>query len=527
MTKSLATWVFWLCLATAFTALRWDNSDRLYFLGDDNLVANLCDTIVHTGDWQPDWRRVQPANAPHAFFEQEVQRTDVAHDHHFNFTTHILISAGMLKLVRDWSIDMPTATLLHHIAFFWDTVSLLCILAAGRQLGGSTLAGIAAVLYTVFPLAVQGSHYARPDAFLTALASALTLLALVRHRLPSAHWAIGNGGILALAVVCKPSQLLLSLLPGSAWLSAWIATANRKNCSLHIFLEGILLTSTLLLCTVALFQFAKIGWQDFADSVRTISAYYFHPAPPDSLEHFSWLIQLQNISHYALTTLGIPFLLAVMTGGYLVAIRLPTAAWVLIMPVVALVAYYSTIPTFFDRSFCVLSANLVLLAAYAIHATITSIVTLRWRIAAAVLLSLVIGYTPAVINYHLQTDHLRHHHGEDRRLFQNQLKSQWPGFWLKPVNRGDIFGRTLPSKPATMPRIYVVEDFNDWNSRDYAQQLRDNGFVQIAEFTGDFASIPTSSLLTVHEAARFRYFIRRDEWPADKPLPPASINNNK
>jgi hypothetical protein len=46
---------FWLCLAVTFVTLRFDNSDRLYFLGDDNLVAFLVEDINTSGHWQPDW----------------------------------------------------------------------------------------------------------------------------------------------------------------------------------------------------------------------------------------------------------------------------------------------------------------------------------------------------------------------------------------------------------------------------------------------------------------------------------------
>ena len=56
---------------------------------------------------------------------------------------------------------------------------------------------------------------------------------------------------------------------------------------------------------------------------------------------------------------------------------------------------------------------------------------------------------------------------------------------------------------------------NDWNSRDYLKKLRDNGFVEIARFDGDFAGMPTNSLITVHEAACFVYFIRADEMPGE------------
>jgi hypothetical protein len=129
----------------------------------------------------------------------------------------------------------------------------------------------------------------------------------------------------------------------------------------------------------------------------------------------------------------------------------------------------------------------------------------------APLLIALFNVSPITISYHLQTDHLREHQNDGRLAFQKALLKQWPTFWIKNVDRSELFSRSFPVKPPKNPRIYVVEDFNDWNSREYAQQLRNNGFVQIAEFEGDFHAIPTSSLLTVHEAARFRYFIRQDE----------------
>lgn len=522
MSQRLASFLFWLCLASVFVLLRVDNTPRLYFLGDDNLVANLCDTIVSSGNWQPDWNRAIPTSAPHPFFEQESQRTALPHAHHYNFTTHILISAAALKGARSLSWDIPTATLLHHIAFFWDSISLLCIILCGRALGGTLLAGVAASLYALFPLAVQGSHYARPDAFLTAISSALLLLTLLRPRLPSTAWAMGCGGLLALAVICKASQLLLGLLPALAWLSVWLTASNKRTTTVTLLKEGGVLTSTVLLVVFLLFQLANIHWQDFVISVQSISLYYYHPAPPDVLEHFSTLNQLKNIGHYAVSTLGLPLLLFTVLGSAWQLTKHGSNGMLLVLPIVALTAYFATVPTFFDRSFCVLSANVVLLAAYGITG-IANRLTLASPVAAT-LLTLLCSITPIQINYHLQTDHLRQHHNDDRLAFQNQLKSQWPGFWLKPVNRGDIFSRQLPAKPEKMPRIYIVEDFNDSNSRDYAAQLRDNGFVQIATFTGDFVAVPTSSLLTVHEAARYRYFIRQDEWPANAPLPKANRN---
>ena len=105
-------------------------------------------------------------------------------------------------------------------------------------------------------------------------------------------------------------------------------------------------------------------------------------------------------------------------------------------------------------------------------------------------------------------------------MFQKQLKQDWSNktgmdYWFKNIDTKELFSQTLPEKPEKNPRIYIAEDMNDWNSRDYLKKLRDNGFVEIARFDGDFAGMPTNSLITVHEAACFVYFIRADEMPGE------------
>jgi hypothetical protein len=216
--------------------------------------------------------------------------------------------------------------------------------------------------------------------------------------------------------------------------------------------------------------------------------------------------------HYFYATLGSPLCIALLLGAAcLLKQRHLFILSLLCVPLLFFIAYFASVPAFFDRSFCPAAAAISLLAAIGIRELITLISNTIPVLITAPLLTALFNVQPIVINYHLQTDHLREHRNEDRLAFQKALLKQWPTFWIKNVDRADLFSRSFPVKPPKNSRIYVVEDFNDWNSGVYAQQLRDNYFVQIAEFEGDFHDVPTSSLLTVHEAARFRYFIRQEE----------------
>lgn len=510
---------FWLCLAVTFVTLRFDNSDRLYFLGDDNLVAFLVEDINTSGHWQPDWYRARAGLKIDAYFEQENTRTDLPHDHHYNFTAQILSGAALLKTARALGSDVHVPALLHHLAFFWETVSLLCVIGAARHLGGAPLARVAALLYTVFPLAVQGSHYARPDALLTAMGSAILWLSLLHDRMKPTAWIAANAGVLAFAIVGKASQLMLGIFPALAFMHMLVSTAPGSNRLSRVLIQGTALAFSIGALVSITFALADIRWHDFILSTQQIMLYYNNPSPPDGLAHYSWFAQCANILHYFHATLGAPWLLAMAIGTVSLWSKHRFAAAVLALPIFLFTVYFASVPAFFDRSFTSSSSAFVLLAAAGIGHLTAHITRPRRSAILTLLVAMAFSYQPILISADLYTDHLGKHRSEQRLAFQKTLKSEWPGFWLKNVARSDIFGRALPEKPPNNPRIYVVEDFNDWNSTQYVQQLRDNGFVAVTVFTGDFAHVPTSSLHTVHEAARYHYLVRRDEWPASKAIP--------
>ncbi|MBK8101944.1 MAG: hypothetical protein IPK30_01170 [Cellvibrionales bacterium] len=174
------TGLLWAATLFIFVALRLDTSPRTYFQIDDQIVVWAVDDAVNNGNWQPDWYRLGDQAAQQKGVPSTVVRDAPARDHHYNFSGHMLLSAAIVKPLRLFGIITPTIVLLHHIALFWDVVSLLFVVLAARLIGGSNLALCSAILYTIFPLAVQGSHYARPDALLTAMGSILLWLALKR-----------------------------------------------------------------------------------------------------------------------------------------------------------------------------------------------------------------------------------------------------------------------------------------------------------------------------------------------------------
>lgn len=520
-----------------FIALRFDNSERTYFQIDDQVVVWLVDDAVNNGNWQPDWYRVGKQQIQKKQEEENTVSgsntvasnpatsspdTDVPHEHHYNFSAHILLSAGIIKPLRTLGITTSTITLLHHIALVWDLLSFLLLVDIARRLGGTSLALCSAILYTVFPLAVQGSHYARPDAFLTAMGSAVLWLSVQKNNMMRWQWWLANGFVLGLATGGKTSQLMMGIFPALASSAVLLdRTQWKAGTLLRIVMDGIALLTLIATVMALMFFIGNMSAQDFWLSTKSIQLYYQNPTPPDTLAHYSYSAQLLKTLHYFYATLGWPLLLAWGAGAVSLA-RKPDKLLLLLLtvPLLFFIAYFASMPAFFDRSFCSLAAAITLLAAIGINSSITAVLTSQpARHIAIVTITTLACWKPITIQYHLQTDHLRDYHNRDKLTFQKTLKEDWSrktgrDYWFKNIDTRELFSQTLPEKPANNPRIYIAEDMNDWNSAAYLEKLRHNGFVEIAEFTGDFSDMPTNSLITVHEAARFVYFVRADEMPS-------------
>ncbi len=505
----------WIAILIFFVALRFDASSRTYFQIDDQIVVWAVDDAVNNNNWQPDWYRLGTQAAQQKGIKAEIIRDEPQHEHHYNFSGHMLLSAAIIKPLRLLGITTPTIVLLHHIAFFWDAISFLFIILAARMLGGSATALCSAILYTVFPLAVQGSHYARPDALLTAMGSILFWLALKKDGWKNSTWLLVNGLVLGAATAGKASQLMLGIFPAIACcLPLFHAEKRNRKTLLAIAAQGTTLLILVFAVLQLMFFVGDISARDFWLSVRSVQMYYLHPQPPDILEHYTYFAQLLKITEYFNATLGWSLLALGAVG--IAALSMQKNIKVLSLTVIPLIfffAYFASVPAFFDRSFCGLSAIFVILMSL-------GVVFVAQKTSAPLIVSIALMlaacWKPIAIQYYLQTEHLRNHHNESRLAFQQQLKQQWSErygkeFWIKNIDRKKLFAQKLPETLAGNPRIYVAEDLNDYNSRDYLENLRNNGFVQIARFEGDFSNMPTNSLITVHQAARFFYFVRQTD----------------
>jgi hypothetical protein len=353
------------------------------------------------------------------------------------------------------------------------------------------------------------------------MGTAMLWLALNYNQSKPEHWRwlLLNGLVLGAATAGKASQLMLGIFPAIATVQHALLdnTTHFTKKSGKILSDGAVMVVITALVLFFMFFMADISPKDFWISLQSIQRYYQHPGPPELLEHYSFSSQLLTIIHYFAGTLGWPLLICMLIGIYALwqrAEKLPLL--LLTLPLIFFTAYFASVPAFFDRSFCALAASISLLAAIGIEAIICRLPAAISKPLMGLLLTALACWQPITIQYHLQRNLLRSHHDDERLAFQQQLKREvfaktGVDFWLKNIDRSDLFSQSLPQKPEKNPRIYVAEDLNDWNSRVYLQKLRDNGFVQIAIYRGDFADLPTNSLITVHEAARFLYFVRSDE----------------
>ncbi len=512
--------LLWFFILAVFFALRIDTSPRTYFQIDDQIVVWAVDDAVNNGNWQPDWYRLGAQAAQQKGIAHTEIRDEPAREHHYNFSGHMLLSAAIIKPLRLLGITTPTIVLLHHIAVFWDAISLLFIVLVARTVGRTTanleiLALCSAMIYTVLPLAVQGSHYARPDALLTAMGSVLLWLTFKKDTWKNSTWLLANGAVLGIATAGKASQLMLGIFPALACCTPLLHTANRDTKTLlQIALQGLALLAIVLAVLQLMFFCGDMSARDFWLSVRSVQLYYQNPQPPELLARYSFFIQLKNIAAYFYATLGWPLLAISVIGAITLAAQKQIKTLLLLtVPLTLFTLYFASIPAFFDRSFCGLAATMTLLPALGITA-----ITQRApaKLLLTILLTLLICWRPIAIQYPLQTNLLRSYHNDKRLIFQQQLKQQWSDknrktYWIKNIDRRDLFSQTLPEALTGNPRIFMVEDLNDNNSRLYLQKMRDNGYVQIAEYEGAFTNMPTNSLIVVHEAARFYYFVRTQD----------------
>jgi hypothetical protein len=126
-------------------------------------------------------------------------------------------------------------------------------------------------------------------------------------------------------------------------------------------------------------------------------------------------------------------------------------------------------------------------------------------------------YLPCKLDIIFINNHINKTPHSGQTTFQNQVKQDFPGFWIKNLSHTHNITLALPEKPEKAPRIYQIEDLNEYRAKKYMDVLKANHFIYVAQYCSDFSSMPPNTLTIYHAAAKNNYFVREDEWPTNLP----------
>lgn len=530
--KKMAALLLAAVILVIFFSLRLDSSGRHYFGIDDLVVVTLVDKARYENNWQPDWLmdvdpskvsdKVRQAN------QAEFARIEADNAHHYNFAAHISLSSAIAVALDQFGIVINTTKLVRALAVFWDSASLLLLAWFTYKMLGVKAALITTLCYSVLPLAVQSSHYARPDTLLCFQALLLINLSSdllsKKTRLQFIAVSCLTGAVMGFATATKASSLLYGVFPLATFLYLLV---NKRANLITLLVSGVALLATFGISVSAYFTCVNISWNDFIESIRIIQHYYQAPKPPDIRYDPSTWGHITHAGNYLIGSLGWGWLSLSGIGAAAIYIQQRHLFWTLLLPALLLTSYYFCQSVFFDRSLLVVLPITCML----VSAGVLAVARLSSPLSNSLLIMAItfcLVWPATQLSWQLQ-QHIGKSLSDSRYNYQQQLlkaqreQTEVP-LWLKWVDRMDIFHHALPSQHNPHPRLYVVEHFNDPQSDRYLEFLHEQGFVQVGYYRGDFAALPTSSLHIAHEAAHFYYFINPAAIAAFKQNTPAALS---
>lgn len=493
-----------LAVLAFFAWSRYDSSEKVYFFGDGNLAVEMVELMLREGDRDANWHRL----AGRLQVPEALQKYAPAPDpqgHFYNMSGYFVLATHFTSLLPD-RLSLNTAQSLRLLNVLLQTATLLLLALIARQWQDRWLALIALLFYVAFPLAMMEAHYERTEALLTFLATLLLYGAFLFGRRPFTA-AVLMGIALGLSLASKISQLYLGLVPALLFASVlWRCNAGQWLQQVkQVLLQALVLLAALLVSIYLTVPFILEHPLLYLDEVRDLMAIQQHPETPYLIENYSMLQQWRITVSYFVSTLGAAWLV-LLAAGALYACR----SWqgrLVAVPVIFLVLYLGQYHSFFERNFSALIPYLCLLAALPLAA-------LCRKYPPLLLLALLVALPSLQLSHTLVT---RFFHGNDyqqRQAFQNQLKEDFHGYWVKSIDDGYVRHAVLPTVPDGKPRIYVVEDFNHPSVGRYLQLLSDAGYVRMGEYRSDFYGMVPNNITIYHEAGAYHYFVRRNDWPS-------------
>lgn len=507
---------------------RVNSSDYVYLMGDGTGIVALIQEMLASGDWTADFSRI----ADRLSLQEEWQPytgTDLPRSdgHYFNLSGYIVVATAVCALVQAaGGFDLSIPFILHGFNVLLQTLTLCLLFNIGRQMAGRWLGLLGVLFFTLLPLAVTEAHYERPESWLAFLSS-LILFALLQYEQAPRRSLLTMGMAMGFSLAVKFSQLFLGLIPLCLF-ACVLGQADQAPFSTRwrrVVMDGVILGLGLIAVLAINVPFVLTHLPEYFHEVRISSSFYDIPHPMYSMAHYDYVSQLGFISHYFHSTLGIAWCVLLLLGFYkcffspVTGVSMPLYYRLsLVLPPLFLLFFFSTKDNFTERTFAATEPMLCMVSAlafYSLGSTLRRLSIPAWIQLGIlpVLLALVLA-SAFKLNYVFVQNHIRQAGYVPRITFQENLKKDFPGFWIKNVHVTLGFVGAIPEKPGKAPRIYHLEDYNQYWSAPHGEKLRHSGFVLIATYCSDFAELPASNHTIYHAAAKNHYWVRQEEWPA-------------
>jgi hypothetical protein len=456
---------------------------------DEQIAVQMSVHLESSPGWDTNWK--------------DVVR-DFSKDDQYNFSayvyaTHLFSRAARPLLPAEWA-DERNGLYVHRLfSALLGTGVVLMSMVIARRIGGGGVGFFAGLLIALNPQLVQDSHYARPEAFMTALVVALVWLAL--HRI-TFKGGIAMGLICGFLTATKVSNLIFLAGPAIAIALDIFryeeGSVGRKIMKLLGY--GLVLT---LGCAVGWgigVPYALIHWDKYVAGIQLLSAQYNGAHPPHSFADYSAVWPM--LWAYYRAAWGWPLLVAVVGGVGVVLWRRHWKVWaVMILPLVLEVVIFGSLRVFFERNLSMVVPSALMLAAAGIVAvfhTLQDGKVARYFAASAAALFMSMPSAYAVylfIEQSLKPE-------TQFEAFLDDLKRDFPttrqiaGALLFPTELDRIDHELNVSNG---PMLYLYTDPNDEFTIKYASEMgRRFHMMVVGEFDGAFASYPTCTLTVSH-----------------------------
>lgn len=527
--KNYPVFYFFLLITLVFFVWsRVDLSDRIYYFGDGTAVVALIQLMLDSGNWDPDWYRlVGVLQVKDDIKELMNISPDGAYFYHT--AGYIMVATSICKVLYTAGLSgLSIQKILHGINLAVQLITLLLLYLTGRQIANRYVGLLSMIFFTLFPLALMEARYERIESWLCLLTTAVIYASLHFHKTPQ-RTSFAMGLLIGLGIATKFSQLYLGIIPFILLIHFFFSThvpIAQRIFAISVY--GSLIIAGIVLAIAINVPYLFQHLTGYLAELKNLQTFYITPLYPYAEEHYSYPGQLYVIGRYFLVTLGLGWIFCFLVGtvGALHKSPLPDqytrlTMMTLVVPVILLIFYFALQVNFIERNFSPVEGFISIISALGFYICWTAmdgkIIPAYIGLAVRAVIVAWVFYIPLRLDILFIRNHIQKTPHSGQTAFQNEMKQDFPAFWIKNLSHTHHITLALPEKPAKAPRIYQIEDLNEHRARKYIELLTSNGFVYVAQYCSDFSSMPPNTLTIYHAAAKNNYFVRKDEWPADLP----------